>query len=70
MHPQMHPKSFTVCLERDKIGNELIYRSNHVFGIDKNKKGIDFLNPMKFHSFYFKILLFLLGFELIPILNN
>ena len=58
-----------MCLERDKTGNELIYKSNHVFGIDKNKKGIDFLNSIEFHSFYFKIMLFLLGFELISILN-
>ena len=26
-------------------GNDLIYKSNHVFGIKKNEKDIDFPNP-------------------------
>ena len=34
-----------------------------VFGNEKNKKGIDFLNPMEFYSLYFEILSFLLGFD-------
>ena len=46
-----------------KNGNNLIYKSNHVFRIEKNEKGIDFPNPMEFHSIYFEILSFLLGFD-------
>ena len=55
---QYKPTSLTVCLESKKNGNDLIYKSNYVFGIKKNKKGIDLLNLMEFHSSYFKILSF------------
>ena len=38
-------------------------KSNHMFGIEKNEKGIDFSNPMEFHFIYLEILSFLLGFN-------
>ena len=34
-----------------------------MFGIEKNKKKIDFSNLIEIHSFYFEILSFLLGFD-------
>ena len=52
-----------MCLEWKQIGNDLIYKLNYIFGIEKNEKGIDFPNPMEFHSFYLEILLFLLEFD-------
>ena len=52
-----------MCLEWKKIGNDLIYKLNYIFGIEKNEKGIDFPNPMESYSFYFEILLFLLEFD-------
>ena len=55
-------ESLSMCLESRKNGNDLIWKSNHLFGIGKKMRNELISKSQQFPSFIFEIPWFFMGF--------